>query len=95
MKITAKYLTKVYANGTYALDDFSVCIESGEMVSVLGESGCGKTTLLRVLSGLDKPTAGELYFDDVLYRDIPLKKRDTAVVFQEYVLYPKLPFGKT
>ena len=90
MKITAKYLTKVYKNGTYALDDFSVCIDSGEVVSVLGESGCGKTTLLRVLSGLEKPTAGELYFDDVLYRDVPLKNRDTAVVFQEYVLYPNM-----
>lgn len=90
MKITAKYLTKVYADGTYALDDFSVRIESGEIVCVLGESGCGKTTLLRLLSGLEKPTAGELYFDDVLYSDLPLKQRDTAVVFQEYVLYPKM-----
>lgn len=90
MKITAKYLTKVYKNGTYALDDFSVSINSGEVVAVLGESGCGKTTLLRVLSGLEKPTAGELYFDDVLYRDVPIKNRDTAVVFQEYVLYPSM-----
>ncbi len=90
MKITAKYLIKIYPNGTRALDGFSVTVESGEAVSVLGPSGCGKTTLLRLLSGLDKPTAGELYFDDVLFGDIPLKERDTAVVFQDYVLYPKM-----
>lgn len=90
MKITAKYLTKVYPDGTYAVDGFSADIDSGDIVAVLGPSGCGKTTLLRLLSGLEKPTAGELYFNDVLYSDIPLKERDTAVVFQDYVLYPKM-----
>lgn len=90
MNILAKYLTFVYPNGTYALDDFSVQIESGDFVTVLGESGCGKSSFLRILSGLEKPTAGELYFDGVLYSDTSLKQRDTATVFQEYVLYPKM-----
>ncbi len=90
MKITAKYLTKVFAGGVYALNDFSVQIESGDFVTVLGESGSGKTTFLRLLSGLEKPTAGELYFDDILFSALPLKKRDTSVVFQEYVLYPNM-----
>ncbi len=90
MNIKAKYLTKVYNNGTYALDGFTAEIKSGEFVAVLGASGCGKTTLLRLFAGLEKPTAGELYFDGVLFKDLPLKQRDTAVVFQEYVLYPKM-----
>lgn len=90
MNIKAKYLTKVYNNGTYALDGFTAEIKSGEAVSVLGASGCGKTTLLRLLAGLEQPTAGELYFDGVLFKDLPLKQRDTAIVFQEYVLYPKM-----
>lgn len=90
MKITAKYLTKVFDGGVYALDGFSVNMEHGAIVAVLGESGCGKTTLLRLLSGLEKPTAGELYFDDVLFEDVPIKSRDTAVVFQDYTLYPKM-----
>lgn len=90
MNITAKYLTKVYSGGVYALDGFSVDIEHGSVVAVLGESGCGKTTLLRLLSGLEKPTAGELYFDGVLFKDVPIKQRDTAIVFQDYVLYPKM-----
>ena len=90
MKISAKYLAKVYGNGTYALEDFSAEIESGAFVAVLGQSGCGKTTLLRLLSGLEKPTAGELYFDGVLYSDLPVHRRDVSAVFQEYVLYPKM-----
>lgn len=90
MKITAKHLTKAYKNGVYAVNDFSVEINSGEFVVALGESGCGKTTLLRLLSGLETPTAGELYFNDVLFSDMPVNLRDTAYVFQEYVLYPKM-----
>lgn len=89
MNISAKYIIQVYRDGTYGLDDFSVDIDSGDFVTVLGESGCGKTTLLRVLAGLEKPTAGELYFNGVLSSDIPLKNRKTSMVFQEYVLYPK------
>ncbi|MCI9561951.1 MAG: ABC transporter ATP-binding protein [Clostridia bacterium] len=90
MNITAKYLTKVYNNGVYALDGFTADIKSGEFVAVLGASGCGKTTLLRLFAGLEKPTAGELYFNGVLFKDLPISKRDTAIVFQEYVLYPKM-----
>ena len=55
MKIVAKYLIQVYSGGTYGLDDFSVEIDSGDFVTVLGESGLVKTTLLRVLEGLEKP----------------------------------------
>ncbi len=90
MNITAKYLTKVFDGGVYALNGFTVDIPSGSVVSVLGESGCGKTTLLRILSGLEKPTAGELYLDGVFYKDSPIKQRDTAVVFQDYILYPRM-----
>lgn len=90
MNITAKYITKVFDGEVYALDGFSVDIKRGSVVAVLGESGCGKTTLLRLLAGLEKPTAGELYFDGVLFKDLPVKQRDTAAVFQEYILYPKM-----
>lgn len=89
MQITAKYLSQVYPDGSYGLDDFSVEIHSGDFVTVLGESGCGKTTLLRVLAGLEKYACGELYLNGVLSKDIPLKQRRTSMVFQEYVLYPK------
>ena len=78
MRIEAKYISQVYPNGSYGLDDFSVEIESGSFVTVLGESGCGKTTLLRVLSGLERYACGELYLDGVLSTDIKLKQRKTA-----------------
>lgn len=89
MRIDAKYLTQVYRDGTYGLDDLSVNIDSGEFVTVVGESGCGKTTLLRVLAGLEKIASGELYLNGVLSSDIPLKQRKTSMVFQDYALYPR------
>lgn len=89
MKIEAKYLSQVYRDGTYGLDDFSVNINSGDFVTVVGESGCGKTTLLRVLSGLEKIAYGELYMNGIMSSDIPLKQRKTSLVFQDYALYPR------
>lgn len=89
MKIDAKYLTQVYRDGTYGLDDFSININSGDFVTVVGESGCGKTTLLRVLAGLEKLASGELYLNGVMSSDIPLKQRKTSMVFQDYALYPR------
>ena len=59
MKIVAKYLIQVYSGGTYGLDDFSVEIDGGDFVTVLGESGCGKTTRAR---GLGKARVGRAVF---------------------------------
>ncbi len=90
MKITARYLKKIYDKGVYGLRDASLQIDDGEFAVILGESGCGKSTLLRLIAGLDKPTAGELYLDGLSAADIAAKDRKIAMVFQEYVLYPKL-----
>lgn len=89
MKITAKYIKKMYEKGVYALKDVSLDIESGDFVVIVGESGCGKSTLLKVVAGLEKPTAGELYLDGLLANNIAAKDRNIAMVFQEYVLYPR------
>ena len=87
-KIELKYVSKLYDNENYGLNDFSVSIESGTFVTVLGSSGSGKSTLLKLIAGLLKPDAGEIYIDDQLVNNVPPQKRDIAMMFQEYVLYP-------
>lgn len=74
-----------------ALNDISLTVRPGEILSVLGPSGCGKSTLLRVAAGLEQPTSGEVFFNDVLLQDIPVAERGIGMVFQSYALYPHLP----
>ncbi|OAV52434.1 nitrate/sulfonate/bicarbonate ABC transporter ATP-binding protein [Rhizobium sp. WYCCWR10014] len=80
-------LSKIYPNGTHALQDFSLSIGKGELVAVIGGSGCGKSTLLRLLSGLEAPTQGEISLEGRL-----LTEPDSLVniVFQEPRLFPWL-----
>ncbi|MFS2176685.1 ABC transporter ATP-binding protein [Rhizobium pisi] len=80
-------LSKIYPNGTHALQDFSFNIGKGELVAVIGGSGCGKSTLLRLLSGLEAPTQGEISLEGRL-----LTEPDSLVniVFQEPRLFPWL-----
>ncbi len=80
-------LSKIYPNGTHALQDFSLSIGKGELVAVIGGSGCGKSTLLRLLSGLEGPTQGEISLEGRL-----LTEPDSLVniVFQEPRLFPWL-----
>ena len=87
-KIELKYVSKLYDSINYGLNDFSVSIDSGTFVTVLGNSGSGKSTLLKLIAGLLKPDAGEIYIDDQLVNNVPPQKRDIAMMFQEYVLYP-------
>lgn len=89
-KIEAKYLTKAYKNGDYALKNCSFSVNGGEFLVILGASGSGKSTLLKVIAGTEKLSCGELYFDGILSENIPMSKRDVSMVFQEYVLYPHM-----
>ena len=65
-------------------------INEGEVMSFLGPSGCGKTTALRIIAGLIKQDAGEIYIGDRLVNDVPPEKRNTAMVFQSYALFPHM-----
>ncbi|MDO4323521.1 MAG: ABC transporter ATP-binding protein [Lachnospiraceae bacterium] len=71
-----------------AVDHISVDINPGEFVTLLGPSGCGKTTTLRMVAGFEDITSGEIYLGDTLLNDVPPEKRNTAMVFQSYALFP-------
>jgi ABC-type sugar transport system ATPase subunit len=79
---------------TVALDDVSITISQKELVVLLGPSGCGKSTLLQVIAGLEDVTAGEVYIDGRLANYVVPKKRDVAMVFQNYALYPHMTVAK-
>src|SRR5690348_12001600 len=73
-----------------AVRDLDLEIAETEFVSLLGPSGCGKTTTLRMLAGLDFPTSGTIRIGGRLVNDLPPGKRDIAMVFQSYALYPHM-----
>ncbi len=81
---------KVYPNGTKAVNDFSMDIEDKEFIVFVGPSGCGKSTVLRMIAGLEEISAGELKIDGSVVNDVDCKNRDTAMVFQNYALYPHM-----
>jgi multiple sugar transport system ATP-binding protein len=89
MSITLQNLTKSFGD-TYVVNDLSLKIESGEFVVLLGPSGCGKTTTLRMIAGLEQPTSGEMLIQGGRVNDLPPQKRDIAMVFQSYALYPHM-----
>ena len=81
-------LTKVYPDGTRAVDRLSLEVDQGEFIVLLGPSGCGKSTVLRMIAGLEEITAGELRIGHRLANDMPPAQRDIAMVFQSSALYP-------
>jgi multiple sugar transport system ATP-binding protein len=88
--ITLDGLTKVYADGTLAVDRFDLGVEDGEFVVLVGPSGCGKTTALRMIAGLEDITSGSVRIGDEVVNDLPPKSRDVAMIFQNYALYPHM-----
>lgn len=71
------------------LSAFSLAVENGELVTVVGPAGCGKTTLLRLIAGLERPDAGSVAIEGREVSDRPAADRDVAMVFQGYALYPQ------
>ena len=71
-----------------AVDDADLTIEPGSFVTLLGPSGCGKTTTLRMIAGFESPDEGEIYLGEQAINELTPNKRDTAMVFQSYALFP-------
>lgn len=89
MKIRLQDLTKQYRHTT-AVNNLNLDINSGEFLVVLGSSGSGKSTTLNMLAGLEVPTSGCIFFNERMVNHIPPGKRDVALVFQNYALYPHM-----
>ena len=87
--ISLRNLTKRWGD-VIAVDDQSLEIEDTEFLVLLGPSGCGKTTTMRMIAGLEQPSAGEIWIGDRLVNDELPKDRDVAMVFQNYGLYPHM-----
>jgi multiple sugar transport system ATP-binding protein len=88
--IALSQLTKVYATGVKALDALDLEVEDGELVVLVGPSGCGKTTALRMVAGLERITSGTVSLGGQVVNDVSPRRRDIAMVFQNYALYPHL-----
>jgi len=90
ISVTLRNLRKLYGKDVLAVDIDELIIQPGEFVTVVGPSGCGKTSTLRLLAGLERPDGGEILFDDQVFNDVPIQKRNIAIVFQNYALYPNM-----
>ena len=101
--ISLRHVFKVYPRGKtekkkekeqnispFAVRDFNLEIKDGEFVVLVGPSGCGKSTTLRMIAGLEDISGGELYIDNILSNNIDASKRNIAMVFQNYALYPHM-----
>ena len=79
---------KTFDGDMRAVIDFNVEIERGEFVTLLGPSGCGKPTVLRMIGGLEEVTEGKIYIEGNDVTDLPPSHRDTAMMFQSFALFP-------
>ncbi len=88
--LTLKGINKIYPNGFHAVHDFNLEIEKGEFIVFVGSSGCGKSTTLRMIAGLENISKGEFYINDKLANEMGPREREIAMVFQSYALYPQM-----
>ena len=97
-EIRLEHLTKHFGD-VRAVEDLSLVAEHGSFIALLGPSGCGKTTTMNMISGLERPTRGEIYFDDTAIKELEPGQRNVGFVFQNYAIfthmtvYENLAFG--
>src|SRR6266508_2005036 len=89
-EIRLEQVSKHFSGGVVAVDAVDLEIEDGEFMVFVGPSGCGKTTLLRMIAGLEEVTAGGISIGGQDVTDLAPRKRDIAMVFQSYALYPHM-----
>lgn len=92
--VTLQGIKMEYTQGVPVLADINLTVKDGELLALLGPSGCGKTTFLRLIAGLLQPTEGDLQFNGRSVLNIPVEKREVAMVFQEHSLFPFMSVGE-
>ncbi|MBE6533712.1 MAG: ABC transporter ATP-binding protein, partial [Ruminococcaceae bacterium] len=97
MKVVLQNLTKIFPSRNkksneevIAVNDFTFTIPDGKLIGLLGPSGCGKSTTLYMISGLQKPTSGQIFFGDEDVTELTPENRGIGLVFQNYALYPHM-----
>lgn len=88
--VVLKNVVKSYDGKKNVIDDIDLEIQDKEFIVLVGSSGCGKSTILRLISGLEDLTSGEIFIDDKMVNNLHPKDRDIAFVFQSYALYPHM-----
>ncbi|MFE9960337.1 ABC transporter ATP-binding protein [Micromonospora sp. NPDC005299] len=91
--VALKDVTKVFQDGTVAVDTINLDVNDGEFMVLLGPSGCGKSTVLRMVAGLEDPTSGAVMLGGEVANDLPPRERKIAMVFQDFALYPHMTVG--
>ncbi|MEH0845167.1 ABC transporter ATP-binding protein [Micromonospora sp. CPCC 205711] len=91
--VALKDVTKVFQDGTLAVDSVNLDVNDGEFMVLLGPSGCGKSTVLRMVAGLEDPSSGAVMLDGEVANDLPPRERKIAMVFQDFALYPHMSVG--
>ena len=88
-EIVFKSVSKSFGD-TKVIENLNLTLREGEFTVLVGASGCGKTTLLRMIAGFNTMDGGEIYFDDRLINRVEAHKRDIGMVFQNYAIFPHL-----
>src|SRR5579875_2884038 len=92
--VALESVSKAFPGGAVAVDDLSLEVADGEFMILVGSSGCGKTTALRMIAGLERPTAGTIRIGDRVVNEVSARDRDIAMVFQNYALYPHMTVSR-
>src|SRR3972149_6386289 len=92
--VEVQHLVKVFDNDVTAVNDVSFRIERGKFFTLLGPSGSGKATVVRMIGGLEKPTRGEVYLGGRQVAPLPPSLRNTSMVFQSLALFPHLDVAR-
>ncbi|MET0521648.1 MAG: ABC transporter ATP-binding protein [Jiangellaceae bacterium] len=91
--VALKDVSKIWPDGTTAVNHVSLDVEDGEFLVLLGPSGCGKSTILRMIAGLEDPTEGDILLNGDPVLELAPRDRSIAMVFQDFALYPHMTVG--